>query len=126
MSIVLTVNKLIRYGDSSDNPEILRVLYLDNTEDIAYVINIYADKGLLVFCRPSSLIENLEIGKASIVAKDPWATVVKDDELSDSEKRLRDEAWEVISDLVAPSNEPAIFDRNKAAIFKIAWYVFQY
>jgi hypothetical protein len=113
MSIVLTVNKLIRYGDSSDNPEILRILYLDNIEDIAYVINIYGDKGLPTFCRPSSLIEDLEIGKASIVAKDPWATAVKDDELSDSEKHLRNEAWKVISDLVVPSNEPAIFDRNK-------------
>ncbi|HEX8371078.1 MAG TPA: Mu transposase C-terminal domain-containing protein [Pyrinomonadaceae bacterium] len=114
MTKTLTVNNLIQYIETSSNePEIVRIVYLDGSDDIAFVMDLCTDKGFPEFCRISSIMSDLEFGKAEIMTEDPWATSVKDSDLSDTEKELRDRAWNIICDLANPSKEPAIFDKKK-------------
>ena len=117
MSKALTVNNIIQYlNNSSGKPEIVRIVYLNGSDDAAFVMDLCANKGFPEFCRPSSIMNDLELGEAEIMTDDPWATSVKDTDLSDTDKELRDRAWNIISDLADPSKEPAIFykkQRNK-------------
>lgn len=117
MSRTLTVNNLIRYLDgSSAKPEIVRIVYLNGSNDEAFVMDLCTNKGFPEFCRVSSIVSDLELGKAEIMTDDPWATSVKNTDLTDIEKELRDRAWNIIRNLADPSNEPTIFykkQRNK-------------
>lgn len=114
MSKILTVNNLIRYlKNSSDKQEIVRIVYLDGSDDVAFVMDICANKGFPRFCFASSIMSDLEFGNAEIMTEDPWAMSFKDDDLSNTEKEIRDHAWNIICDLADPSKEPAIFDKKE-------------
>lgn len=114
MSKTLTVNNLIRYlNNSSDKPEIVRIVYLNGIDDVAFVMDLCTNKGFPEFCRASSIMSDLELGNAEIMTEDPWAMSVKDSDLSQTEKELRDRAWEIICDLANHSKEPMIFDKKE-------------
>ncbi|MCD9188955.1 MAG: Mu transposase C-terminal domain-containing protein [Pyrinomonadaceae bacterium] len=114
MSKTLTVNNLIRYlKTSSDKAEIVRIVYLNGNDDAAFVMDLCTNKGFPEFCRASSIVSDLELGNAEIMTEDPWAMSVRDSDLSEAEKELRDRAWNIICDLADPSKEPAIFDKKE-------------
>lgn len=112
----LAVNNLIQYGTGEDEEIIvLRLLYLDNINDIAFAIDINTNKGLPVFCRPSELAEELALKIAAIASNDPWARIIKENELTEKEKEIRDKAWAIIEDLTKPENEPGVYYRKERA-----------
>lgn len=106
----LAVNNLIHYGTGADDETIVwRLLYLDNINDIAFVIGINTNKGLPIFCRPSDLAEELALKVANIASDDPWSRIINENELTEREKEIRDKAWLIIEDLAKPENEPTIY-----------------
>jgi hypothetical protein len=114
MRKTLTVNSLIRFAkNSSDKPEIVRIVYLNSNDDVAFVMDLCTNKGFPESCRASSIMSDIELGNAEIMTEDPWAMSVKDSDLSETEKELRDRAWNIICDLADPSKEPAIFDKKE-------------
>ncbi|MCY7375358.1 MAG: hypothetical protein LH472_05225 [Pyrinomonadaceae bacterium] len=73
----LAINNLIQYGsDEGDEIIVLRVLYVDNMNDIAFVIDINTGKGLPEFQRYSRLAEDLAQKRATINSYDSWARIV--------------------------------------------------
>lgn len=106
----LAINNLIQYG-SEDNDEIivLRLLYVDNINDIAFVIDINTVKGLPEFQRYSRLAQDLADKRATINSDNPWARIVSENELSEKDREIRDRAWAIIKDLAKPENEPDVY-----------------
>ncbi len=108
--VTLTLNSLIQYGNEQDDEKtILRLLYLDNLNDLAYFIDINTDKGFPELRRPSEVIEDISLEIASVVSHDPWARMFIEDELTGKEKLIRDTAWKIIEDLIKAENEPYIY-----------------
>jgi hypothetical protein len=104
----LSVNSLIQY-EADDEIIILRVVYVDSANDIAFVINIQSKKGLPEFRKYSRLAEDIADKVAVISSDDPWARIISESELSEKDKQIRDKAWKIIEDLANPENEPAVF-----------------
>lgn len=114
--MILTVNTLFKYvkeNSDDDSSSVFRVLYVDMGEDIAFVIDIFSESSLPVFSRPMAIIEDLKSGRANAINIDPWIKIVKETDLSEKHKLLRDRAWSIIGELVSPVNEPEIFDQKK-------------
>ena len=107
----IRVNDLLEYKDKEIGTK--RVVYLDQSEDIAYISDLYGKSGLPKFQRISSLARDIEENRAKICKKDPYARFVSEEELSIKEKEIRDDAWKIIEEIVKPENEPLIFDKKK-------------
>lgn len=105
----LSINNLLQYGTDDDELIVLRLLYADNINDFAFVIDINAEKGLPEFRRYSSLAEDIAHKIAIIVSDDPWARIISESEISEKDKKIRDRAWAIIEDLAKPENEPAVY-----------------
>ena len=107
----LFVNELIEWIDESGNNLIERVLWIDEGYVIAFVFDINAQTGFPEPKKVSEIIEAISDGKALKLKSDPWARIVRDEDLSDKEKELRDRAWQIISFIV--TQEPFIYYRDK-------------
>ena len=106
----LAINNLIQYvSEEDDEIIVLRLLYVDNINDIAFVIDINAVKGLPEFQRYSRLAQDLADKRAIINSDDPWARIVSENELSEKDREIRDRAWAIIKDLAKPENEPDVY-----------------
>lgn len=110
MDNYLFTNDLIEWRNSSNNLLIERILWIDEGYTIAFVFDINAKSGFPEPRRVSEILESLSEGLASKLLVDPWARIIRDDDLTDREKERRDKAWGIISSLVA--QEPSIYDRN--------------
>ncbi|MEP0885455.1 Mu transposase C-terminal domain-containing protein [Trichocoleus sp. ST-U3] len=108
----LFVNDLIECTDESGNNFIERVLWIDEGYIIAFVFDIYAAKGFPQSKSVNEIREAISDGRASKLKSDPWARLVRDEELSDVEKTIRDKAWSMIEPLISSENEPSIYYRN--------------
>jgi hypothetical protein len=108
----LFVNDLIEWADESGNNFIERVLWIDEGYIIAFVFDIYAPKGFPQSKSVNEIREAISDGRASKLKSDPWAKLVRDEELSDVEKKSRDRAWSMIEQLISSKNEPSIYYRN--------------
>ena len=60
--------------------------------------------------RVSEILEAISEGIAFKQKQDPWARIIRDENLTDREKQYRDKAWKIISSLVV--QEPSIYYRN--------------
>lgn len=107
----LFVNDLIEWIDDCGNNLIERVLWIDEGYIIAFVFDINAITGFPESKKVSEIIEAITDGRALKLKSDPWARIVRDEDLSDKEKELRDRAWQVISSIV--TQEPLIYYRDK-------------
>lgn len=108
--ITLPINSLIQYGDSEDEEiSVLRLIYSDIFDDIAFVIDVNSNKGLPAFHRTSRLAKDLESGIAKIILSDTWARIISEAELSEKEKEIRDKAWTIIEEFTKPENEPDVY-----------------
>ena len=102
----LYVNDLIEWNDGS----IERVVWIDDEYSIAFLFELEANKG---FPHPKSIAEIEEAitnKTASKHLQDPWARIVKDENLSERELSVRDKSWDIISSLI--SQEPDIYYRH--------------
>lgn len=107
----LFVNNLIEWIDKSGKNSIERVLWIEKGNIIAFVFDINAQTGFPEPKKVSELIEAISDGSALKLKSDPWARIVRDEDLSGKEKELRDRAWEIISFIV--TQEPSIYYRDK-------------
>ncbi len=113
MNNEIFVNDLIKWRstDNELNQTIERVLWIDEGYAIAFLFDIEATKG---FPRISSILdlkEALKLGEATKLEKDPWIKILPEEKLSAKEKKIRDNAWDIIQSIV--SKEPEIYYRNQ-------------
>jgi hypothetical protein len=110
MAINLYINDLIEWLAQSEDSLIERIVWIDEGYTIAFLFDIKATKG---FPYPKSIAEITEAiadGVASRNLNDPWARIIKDDNLSEREINVRNKAWNIILPLVA--QEPDIYYRH--------------
>ena len=112
MSITFAVNNLIRRDGSSAGTLTERIIWLDESEDLAFVIEVDGKKGTPQSVKVSELKEEAELGHLTISTEDKWARVIDEQELTEKQKNIRDRAWEIIEPLVAPEAEPGSFYKN--------------
>ncbi len=102
--ITLAVNELI---EDLTNNKIYRLLWIDETNTASYVIDIESSKALPMLMKINNLIQGLLEGiYVKLETPNGNHQIVKDD-LTDKEREIRDNAWELIKDVV--QNEPSIF-----------------
>jgi len=116
---VLTVNTLIEWIGSKAQKEsvIERILWLDEMSDLAYVIDINANK--LPYTRTiREYNEALNTDTAVLLDNDTFSRVIDEALLSEKAKVLRNRAWEVISSIA--TLEPEIYySKERAKYVKI-------
>lgn len=105
---MLVVNDVLQMSESL----IERVLWVDETIDQVYVINVLDSKAMPVLKRVSEIQLLLADGIIEKI-KDPHNTVIAEDELSERYRNIRDDAWNMICELVKTDNEPDIYDSKK-------------
>lgn len=99
-----TVNSLIEWKDENENPSIERLLWLD--DEIAYVIDV--NKNKVPYLRKMKDIEDALIeGKAEIKEDDKYIIVLKEEEIPEKHKEIRNKAWRIIKDMIG--KEPDIY-----------------
>lgn len=109
MTIAFAVNNLIQRSGTLSEAVIERVLWLDEGEDSAFVIEVEANKGVPRHVTVSELKEEADAGRLAALTEDKWARVLDERRLSDKQKSIRDRAWEIVEPLVASDAEPGIF-----------------
>ncbi len=107
----LFVNNLIEWVDESGNNFVERILWIDEGYVIAFTIDINVKTGFPSPKRVSDIQEAINEGHALKLKTDPWARIVRDEDLSDKEKEIRDKYWDIISPIVI--QEPSIYYRDQ-------------
>ncbi|WP_207641035.1 hypothetical protein [Desulfofalx alkaliphila] len=87
-----------------------RILWISEDNAIAYLINPYSNK-----CNPcqrkvKDIIVAIASGVAEKLSHDPFMRIVKENDIKESHRKIRDKSWQVISEIV--NNEPYIYQRN--------------
>lgn len=111
---MLLVNTLIRWKAADDEKKIERILWTSESDDAAYVINIF-DNNYPFFRRLSDIEENINSELAIIEDKDPLNRILKEEDILDKHKELRNKAWEVIEEIVY--QEPLIYISQERSRF---------
>ncbi len=114
MSNYLFVNDLIEWVDESGNSFVERILWIDEGYVIVFTIDINVKTGFPVSKRVSDIQEAINEGRALKLKTDPWARIVRDEDLSHKEKEIRDKYWDIISSIVI--QEPSIYYRDKRGL----------
>lgn len=83
----LFVNELIEWQSGSESQLIERVLWIDEGYIIAFVFDINAKKGFSEPKKVSSILEAISEGLAFKQQQDYWARIVRDENLTDREKK---------------------------------------
>lgn len=104
MMLRYTVNSLLEWKDGTESTSTERLLWMD--DEIAYTIDV--NKNKVPYIRRQKDIEDaLAGGKAEIKDDDEFIVVLKEQDIPEKHKEIRDRAWEVIKDMV--DKEPDIF-----------------
>lgn len=111
MKTHLYVNELIQWVDSVDRGKTERILWIDDDYCIAFFIDVNNVKAKPRLVRISEIIDALENGSAIKLSVEPWFQLLLDEELSEKERRLRDQAWKIIEPLV--NRQPEIFFQER-------------
>ena len=114
MSNYLFVNDLIEWVDESGNSFVERILWIDEGYVIVFTLDINVKTGFPVPKRVSDIQEAINEGRALKLKTDPWARIVRDEDLSHKEKEIRDKYWDLISSIVI--QEPSIYYRDKRGL----------
>lgn len=104
----MTINSLIEWKNEDETVAgIERLIWMD--EEIAYVIDVSINK--VPFIRKLENIEKALVeGKARIKETDKFIMVIKEEEISDKHKEIRDKAWNVIEKMI--DKEPLIYQSS--------------
>ncbi|KMY33992.1 DNA-binding protein [Lysinibacillus xylanilyticus] len=100
------VNEIL--NEVQDN-KYYRILWIDEGNKIAYIIDLNDDKALPIKRRISEMKEDILTGTIKKMKEDPYITN-GDEEYSKKHIDTRNRAWEVIKDMVV--DEPNIFDKQ--------------
>lgn len=110
---MLVINTLINWKVEDGEKNIERILWTSYSDDAAYVINIF-DNNYTFFRKLSDIEENINSGLAVIEENDPLNRILKEEDILDKHKELRNKAWGAIEGIV--NNEPLIYipiERNR-------------
>lgn len=107
---MLLVNTLIRWRAADDEKQIERILWISEIDDAAYVINIF-DNNYLFFRRLSDIKESINSQLAIIEDNDPLNRILREEDIIEKHKELRNKAWESIEEIVY--QEPLIYISNE-------------
>ncbi len=107
---MLYINDLIEWVNDKGKSKVERIVWIDENYIVAFVFDINTNKGLPAPRRISEIEEAISEGLALKLKSDPWLTIVKEDNLSKKELKIRDRAWKLVADLV--EQEPEIYDRK--------------
>jgi Integrase core domain/Mu transposase, C-terminal len=110
MTQELFVNDLIEWLQESDSKLIERIIWIDEDYSQAFVIDINSSKGFPEVRTVSSIKEAIGNGHALKLKSDPWSTIIREENISEKDKEIRENAWGIISFLVA--QEPSIYYRH--------------
>lgn len=105
---MLSVNEVFQDVDSS---KVYRVLWIDDGNVIAYLIDIYHDNALPFGESMKNLFDGFVSGRFSKVVAPNLISVIACEELSEKEILIRDKAWNKIKELV--KREPEIYKRKE-------------
>ncbi len=104
MMLRYTVNSLLEWKDENENPSIERLLWID--DEIAYTVDV--NKNKVPYIRRLKDIEYaLTEGRVEIKEDDKYIIVLKEEDIPEKHKEIRDRALEVIKDMV--DKEPDIY-----------------
>lgn len=106
----LSINLLIAWHEPPNGQVIERLLWMHSSGNPLFFIRV-CDPGALPFSRTRPELEAaFDRGEFRIITADPYAFIQKQESsISGVHRARRDEAWKIISQLVAPPN-PEIFD----------------
>ncbi|MGC5325178.1 Mu transposase C-terminal domain-containing protein [Brevibacillus sp. SYSU BS000544] len=114
MSIV--VNDLICFIGNDGTETFERILWIDEGSVIAYTIDIYDANALPRTRKVKELVSELHQDHVRKHQDDPWITFINETEMNGKSLQIRDKAWNIISEIVAKENEPAIYVREKRGL----------
>jgi hypothetical protein len=104
---MLVVNSLISFTASENEKVVERVLWLNKAHDYGYFFNIHSST--FPFERSISEVEEgLNRGSVILVEKDPYSRLINESDIPEKHLSLRDNAWEVIRDIV--NLEPFVYN----------------
>ncbi|OYE05063.1 DDE-type integrase/transposase/recombinase [Nostoc sp. 'Peltigera membranacea cyanobiont' 232] len=106
----LFINDLIEWESDGNTQLIERIIWIDEGYIIAFVLDVNSKKGLPEPKKVSEILEAMSEGLAFKHKQDPWARIIREENLTDRDKEYRDKAWKIISSLVV--QEPSIYYRN--------------
>ena len=107
----LYVNDLIEWIDESGSSFVERITWIDDDYTIAFTIDINISTGFPNPKKVTDLLEAINEGSILKIKTDPWARIVREEDLSQKEKEIRDKYWDLISPIVI--QEPSIYYRDK-------------
>src|SRR5690349_5457220 len=107
----LLVNDIICWNDKEDYLE--RVLWIDEGHIIAFCIDVKAAVGFPRKLSVSQIKESMERHEAVIIDNDPYATIIREEDLTESQRKVRDMGWAVVSSIISKIGEPDIYIREK-------------
>ncbi|MBO1513551.1 Mu transposase C-terminal domain-containing protein [Metabacillus bambusae] len=113
--MLLTVNTLIGYTESSLQETIERVLWISTDYNVAVLIDIYANKSTPIYKNVDDIINDIEAKSAMLIKADPFQTFRNENEISEKEKEIRNKAWEIIKSIAEKENEPEVFNAKQRA-----------
>lgn len=109
--LVFHENEIIQYKNLDGFLVTERIIWVEEDSDCMATIDINDNKALPVITSKIFFEDLLEQKLLIFVKDDPYKVYKIDSELSDKEKTLRDERWNMIKDIVV--FEPDIFSSNK-------------
>jgi Integrase core domain/Mu transposase, C-terminal len=119
MKEILYVNDLIEWVDESGSSFVERIIWIDEGYIIAFAIDVNIRTGFPILKKITDLQEAINKGSVLKIKTDPWARIIREEDLSQKEKEIRDKYWNIISPIVI--QEPSIYYRDKrGAIIKQA------
>lgn len=113
--MLLTVNTLIGYTESSLQETIERILWISTDYSVAVLIDIYANKSTPIYKNVEDIVNEIEINSAIIIKDDPFQVFKNENLISEREKEIRNKAWGIIKAIADKENEPEVFNAKKRA-----------
>jgi len=90
-------NDLLQYAEPK---RILRLLWTHPESAGAVVIDIYDSNALPTLAIAATLVDDIRLGKATLLKVDPLAITIKEDLISAKRSSVRNRAWNIIKHLV--------------------------
>lgn len=115
MSDCLYINELIQWDCDEGEERIDRVLWIDEENFNAYTIQVNSEKGLPILRRVSEILDALEGNNAAKLENDTYMKFIREEEIPQKNKAIRDRAWNIIKTIVGEENEPSVYKKHERA-----------
>lgn len=113
---MFVINDLICIEEIGGNKLTERIIWIDEGNIICYTIAIDRKNTLPIKRKISSLLQLHQEKLLKFIDNDPFGYIYKEEsQISEKNKKIRDERWQSIKDIV--SQEPEIFERDSRGQF---------